>query len=52
METFRRTPEDDWLFHAALAEDGDCRFQALEVSILFDEIFENVDPETSASWTA
>ena len=52
METFRRTPEDDWLFHAALAEDGDCRFEALEVSIPFDEIFENVEPEASANSTA
>jgi len=52
VETFRRTPENDWLFHAALAEDGDFQFPALGVSIPFDEIFENVEPEASASSTA
>ena len=45
VETFRRTPEHDWLFHEYLPEAGDCLFPALEVSISFDEIFENVDPE-------
>jgi Uma2 family endonuclease len=44
VETFRRTPEQDWLFHAYLPDCGDCHFPALGVSIPFDEIFENVVP--------
>lgn len=46
VETFRRTPEQDWLFHAYLSGCGDCHFATLAVSIPFDEIFENVAPET------
>ena len=42
VETFRRTPDGDWLFHAHLSELGDCHFPALGVSIPFEEIFENV----------
>jgi Uma2 family endonuclease len=49
VETFRRTPDHDWLFHESLPDGGDCVFLALGVSIPFDEIFENVVPEESAS---
>jgi Uma2 family endonuclease len=42
LETFRRTPENDWLFHEFLPGCGECFFPALNVSIPFDEIFENV----------
>ena len=45
METFRRTPENDWLFHESLAGCGECLFPALNVSIPFEEIFENVVPQ-------
>ncbi len=47
VETFRRTSDQDWLFHESLPEAGDCLFPALKMSIPFDEIFENVIPETS-----
>jgi Uma2 family endonuclease len=47
VETFRRMPEHDWLFHEYLPDAGDCLFPALEVSIPFDEIFENLAPEES-----
>jgi Uma2 family endonuclease len=46
VETFRRAPENDWLFHEYSPEGGDCRFPALDVSIPFAEIFENVVSET------
>lgn len=42
VECFRRTPENDWLFHECLPDCGECRFPALNVSIPFDEIFENI----------
>jgi Uma2 family endonuclease len=42
VETFRRTADGDWLFRDHRAEDGDCRFASIEVSVPFDEIFENV----------
>jgi Uma2 family endonuclease len=42
VECFRRTPENDWLLHEYLPGCGECRFPALEVSIPFEEIFENV----------
>ena len=45
VETFRRTPENDWLFHESLAGCGECFFPALNVSIPFEEIFENVVPQ-------
>jgi hypothetical protein len=45
VETFRRTLDRDWLFHEYLPDGEDCRFPALGVSILFDEIFENVVAE-------
>lgn len=47
VETFRRAPDHDWLFHASLPEDGDCLLPSLGVSIPFEEIFENIVPETS-----
>jgi Uma2 family endonuclease len=47
VETFRRTADSDWLFHEHRPERGDCHFPAVGVSIPFDEIFENVDPEDS-----
>jgi Uma2 family endonuclease len=47
VEIFRRTADPDWLFHEHRPELGDCRFPASGVSIPFDEIFENVDPENS-----
>jgi Uma2 family endonuclease len=47
VETFRRTADPDWLFHEHRPERGDCHFPAVGVSIPFDEIFENVDPEDS-----
>ncbi|MEZ5584295.1 MAG: Uma2 family endonuclease [Candidatus Competibacteraceae bacterium] len=46
VESFRRTPENDWLFHESLPVSGDCRFPTLGIAIPFDEIFENVVPET------
>ncbi|MCU0734489.1 MAG: Uma2 family endonuclease [Methylotetracoccus sp.] len=48
VETFRRTPENDWLFHEYLLDGGDGLFPTLQLSIPFDEIFENVFPEESA----
>jgi hypothetical protein len=45
VETFRRTADQDWLFHEHRPDLGDCHFPALGVSIPFDEIFENVVPE-------
>jgi Uma2 family endonuclease len=47
VESFRRTAEQDWLFHEHRPDLGDCHFPALGVSIPFDEIFENVVPEDS-----
>ena len=44
VEVFRRVPDEDWLFHEFLPEQGDCQFPALGLSIPFDEIFENVAP--------
>lgn len=44
VEVFRRTPEQDWLFHEYLPGCGDCVFPALGVSIPFDAVFENVNP--------
>ena len=49
VESFRRTAEQDWLFHEHRSDLGDCHFPALGVSIPFDEIFENVVPEDSRS---
>jgi len=48
VETFRRAYEGEWLFHAYLSDSGDCRFPSLNVSVPFDEIFENVSVEVSA----
>ena len=45
VESFRRTSGEDWLFHAYLAEEADCLFPSLDLSIPFDEIFENVDAD-------
>jgi len=47
VETFRRTLNNDWLFHEMLPDAEDCLFSSLDVSIPFDEIFENVLFETS-----
>ena len=46
VESFRRTADHDWLFHEHRPDLGDCHFPALGVSIPFDEIFENVVPES------
>jgi Uma2 family endonuclease len=48
VETFRRMAHQDWLFHEHRPDLGDCHFPAVEVSIPFDEIFENVGPDDSA----
>lgn len=48
VEGFRRTPEGNWLFHDYLP-GGDCIFSSLAVSIPFEEIFENVAPETQGT---
>lgn len=48
VEVFRRTADQDWLFHAYLLADGDCRFPALGLSIPFEEIFENLVAEEAA----
>ena len=45
VEIFQRTPENDWLLHEYLPDCGECRFPAANVSIPFDEIFENVAPQ-------
>lgn len=47
VESYRRTPENDWLLHEYRPDGGDCRFPALGVSIPFAEIFENVFFEPS-----
>lgn len=49
VEAFRRTPEQDWLFHEYLPGCGDCVFPALGVSIPFDAVFENVKPPEEAA---
>lgn len=49
VEVFRRTPEQDWLFHEYLPGCGDCVFPALGVSIPFDAVFENVKPAEEAA---
>ena len=49
VETFQRAPDSGWLYHAHLAEDGDCLFPSLGVSIPFEEIFENIDPEATSN---
>ncbi len=49
LETFRRTPENDWLFHESLSGCGECFFPALNVSIPFEEIFENVVPQAGGN---
>lgn len=49
VESFRRTPSQDWLFHASVAADGDCLFPSLDASIPFDEIFEDVDTDAAVS---
>ena len=49
LETFRRTPENDWLFHEFLPGCGECVFPALNVSIPFEEIFENVVPQAGGN---
>lgn len=49
VESFRRASDQDWLFHEYLPTGGDCLFRALEVSISFDEIFENLVPEGSGN---
>ena len=46
VESFRRTADHDWLFHEHRPDLGDCHFPALGASIPFDEIFENVVPES------
>ena len=45
IDIFRRGQNNDWLFHAYLPADKQCPFTALELSIPFDEIFENANPE-------
>jgi Uma2 family endonuclease len=49
VESFRRTAGPDWLFHEHRPELGDCHFPALEVSVPFAEIFENVGPDDVGS---
>lgn len=49
VECFRRTPDNDWLFHEYLPGSGECQFPALEVSIPFEEIFENVETPSSGA---
>ncbi|MEY6433031.1 Uma2 family endonuclease [Thioalkalicoccus limnaeus] len=43
-EAYRRTEEGDWLLHDCRPEDGTCRFASVEVSLAFDEIFEDLPP--------
>jgi hypothetical protein len=45
LETFRHTPENDWLLHEFLPGCGECGFPALNASIPFDKIFENAGPQ-------
>lgn len=52
VESFRRAPGQDWLFHEHLHGDGDCVFPALDVAIPFEEIFENVGAEPSDAESA
>lgn len=47
LETFRRAPHGDWLFHEYGAGSADCPFPSLDVSVPFDEIFENLAAEPS-----
>jgi len=49
VETFRRTPDQEWLFHEYTADAGGCRFPSLDLSVPFDEIFEGVSPEESVA---
>ncbi len=47
VETFRRAPDQDWLFHEYLPGGGDCQFPSLGVTIPFEEIFENLGATAS-----
>lgn len=44
VESFRRTSENDWLFHDHSTDGQECRFRSLEVAIPLAEIFENLAP--------
>jgi Uma2 family endonuclease len=45
VESFRRTPDDQWLPHVYLVETDTCRFPCLNLSGPLAEIFEDVMPE-------
>jgi len=47
LETFRRASDGDWLFHEYGPDSQTCPFASLAVSVLLDEIFENVPAEAS-----
>jgi len=47
VETFRRASDGDWLFRECGPDSLDCPFPSLEISVPFEEIFENLAAETS-----
>jgi len=47
LESFRRAPHGDWIFHEYGPDSGDCPFPSLKVSVPFEEIFENLAAETA-----
>jgi Uma2 family endonuclease len=43
VESFRRTPDDEWLLHVYAAETDTCRFSSLDVTVPLAEVFENLE---------
>ncbi|MBK1717652.1 Uma2 family endonuclease [Thiocystis violacea] len=42
LEIYRRAEEGDWLLHDCRPEEGGCRFASLDLTLSFDEIFEDL----------
>ena len=47
VETFRRTSEQEWLFHEFSAAAAECLFPSLDLSVPLTEVFENLPMEES-----
>jgi Uma2 family endonuclease len=46
LEIYRRTDGNDWLLHDCTPEEGGCHIASLDLSLPFEEIFEDV-PDTA-----
>ena len=51
IETYRRTPEGDWLLHDWRPDQGPCHLHSLGLELPFDEVFEDLMPPDRSATT-